>query len=203
MSLLLPFQWVSVSVGACDGTEQLFQLQICKKLLWHFININKNYCEMTAFPLTYIMWPLTYVIQNTLQYFNNPIRSLDFTLCGMDLITWLWHVCRLYDDDTNWLVGYDPHYYRRIKHHQHALVVNKKSMLNHTFAVVFFVCAEKSGSGKRERDKCRVDFMSHFYWLVSKHTVQGSCCIVGYLWSQDRDNSHLWTSLTVRQKNTD
>ncbi len=37
----------------------------------------------------------------------------------------------------------------------------------------------------------------------SKHTVQWSCCIIGYLWSQDRDNGHLWTSLTVRHRSTD
>ncbi len=43
-------------------------------------------------------------------------------------------------------------YYRRIKYH-HALVVNKKSMMNHTLASVFLMCAEKSGSGKRGRDK--------------------------------------------------
>ncbi len=39
------------------------------------------------------------------------------------------------------------------KRHQHALVVNKKSMINRTLAVVFFMCAEKSGSGERESDK--------------------------------------------------
>ncbi len=28
-------------------------------------------------------------------------------------------------------------------------MVNKKSMINHTLAVVVFMCAEKSGSGER------------------------------------------------------
>ncbi len=37
--------------------------------------------------------------------------------------------------------------------HQHALVVDKNSMINHTLAVVAFICAEKSGSGERSRDK--------------------------------------------------
>ncbi len=40
-------------------------------------------------------------------------------------------------------------------------------------------------------------------WLVNvdrnnKHTVRRSCCIVGYLWSQDCDNGHLWTSVRHR-----
>ncbi len=51
------------------------------------------------------------------------------------------------------------------------LVVNKNSMINHTLAVVVFMCGEKSGSGKRGMVKrlrfyvfvpCRVDLISHF-----------------------------------------
>ncbi len=41
--------------------------------------------------------------------------------------------------------------YRRIKLHQHVLAVNKKSMINHTLAVVVFMCAEKRGRHKSLR----------------------------------------------------
>ncbi len=51
------------------------------------------------------------------------------------------------------------------------LVVNKKSMINHTLAFVVFMFAEKLEAAKEEvllLAPCRVDFMTHFYWLVSK-----------------------------------
>ncbi len=56
----------------------------------------------------------------------------------------------MYDDDTYWLVRYNARYYRRIKRHQHALQVNKKSMLNHTLAVVVVMCAEKNVEATKE-----------------------------------------------------
>jgi len=34
-------------------------------------------------------------------------------------------VCRLYDDDTYSIIGYDARQYRRIKRHEYPLVVNK------------------------------------------------------------------------------
>ncbi len=78
-----------------------------------------------------------------------------------------------------WLVRYDARYYSTIKRHQHALVVNKKSMRNHTLAVVFSCVLKKVEAVKEEGIRawgkqfyvlaqCHVDFMSHFYWLVSK-----------------------------------
>ncbi len=89
------------------------------------------------------------------------------------------------------LVGYDACYYRRIKRHHHVLVVNKKSMLNHTLAVVFFVCWKKVEAAKEEGRRawgkqlyvlapCRIDFMTHFYWLVSKHGsyLQTHCAMI-------------------------
>ncbi len=98
-------------------------------------------------------------------------------------------MCRLYDDDIYWQVRYDASYYSRIKHHQHQQVVNKKSMINHTLAVVFFMCAEKKVEEAKEEGirawgkqfyvlaPRRVDFMSHVYWLVSKRgTYQQTHC---------------------------
>ncbi len=116
--------------------------------------------------------------------------------------------------------GYDARFYRRIKRHQHVLVVNKKNMINHTLAVVFFVCWIKveavKEEGIRARGKqfyvlapCHVDFMSHFYWLVSKNGSyqQTHCAMIilyrRFLWSQDCDNGRLWTSLTVWHKSHD
>ncbi len=37
-----------------------------------------------------------------------------------------------------------------IKHHQHALIINKKSMINHTLAVVV-LCVLKKSADKRLR----------------------------------------------------
>ncbi len=162
--------------------------------------------------------------------------------------------CRLCDDDTYWLVHYIARYYRRIKRHQHMLVVNKKSIMNHTLAVGVFNVGWKKVEVVKEEGIIawgkqfyvfaprRVDFTLHFIgWSVkvgrgSKHTVRWSCWIsdtvrkistspfyclvskrgswqqthcamimlnfwhcqkniIGYLWSQDRDNDHLWTYL--------
>ncbi len=67
----------------------------------------------------------------------------------------------------------------QVKRHQHAQV-NKKSLIIHTLAVVFFyVCWKKVEAVKEDGIRAwgkqfyvlaprRVDFMSHFYWLVSK-----------------------------------
>ncbi len=123
--------------------------------------------------------------------------------------------CRLYNDDTYWLVHYVARYYRIIKHHQHVLVVNKKSIMNHTLAYirVFNVGWKKVEVAKEEGIRAwgkqfyvfaprRIDFMLHFYWLVSKRgSWQQTHCamimlnfwhcqknIVGYLWSQYHDN---------------
>ncbi len=80
-------------------------------------------------------------------------------------------MCRLYDEDTYWLVCYDARYYKIIKHHQHALVVNKKNMINHTLAVVFFVCAEKSHVALIS---CCI-----FYWLDSERgSYQQTHCVM-------------------------
>ncbi len=56
---------------------------------------------------------------------------------------------------------------------------------------------------------CCIDFMSHFFigWSVnvdfaSKHDVMIMLYCI-YLWSQDRDNGRLWTSLTVQHRITD
>ncbi len=45
---------------------------------------------------------------------------------------------------------YEARYYRRRKHHQHALVVNKKSTINHVFNSCSFMCAEKVEVVKEE-----------------------------------------------------
>ncbi len=44
----------------------------------------------------------------------------------------------------------DARFYRRIKRHQHALVVNKKSMINHTLAAVFLCVLKKVEAAKEE-----------------------------------------------------
>ncbi|ROJ25253.1 hypothetical protein DPX16_20066 [Anabarilius grahami] len=49
--------------------------------------------------------------------------------------------------------SYDASFYRRIKLHQHALLANKKTMLNHTLAVVVLMCAEKKGSSERRTER--------------------------------------------------
>ncbi len=108
------------------------------------------------------------------------------------------------------------------------LVVNKKSMKNHSLAVVVLMCAVKKVEAVKEEGirawgkhfyvlaPCRVDFMLDFYWLVSKRgSHQQTHCamimlnfwhcqkiIASYLWLQDHDNDHLWTSLTVRHRTT-
>ncbi len=76
------------------------------------------------------------------------LRSLHVTLCDMDII----NLAMTCVDSTMMTPIDDARYYRRKKRHQHA-VVNKKSMIIHTLAVVVFMCAEKSGSGEKGRHK--------------------------------------------------
>ncbi len=49
-----------------------------------------------------------------------------------------------------------PRYYKIIKRHQHALVVNKKSIMNHTLAVVFLCVLKKVEVGEIERIRASV-----------------------------------------------
>ncbi len=52
-----------------------------------------------------------------------------------------------------------PRYYKIIKRHKHALVVNKKSIMNHTLAVVFLCVLKKVEVGEIERIRASVSVL--------------------------------------------
>ncbi len=91
--------------------------------------------------------------RDTLHNFSNRIRSLHVTLrhgsneLGYDMCV-----------DCTMSIPIDSYTTTHVTIEEyilHALVVNKKSMINHSLAVGGFMCAEKSASGEKGRHKAR------------------------------------------------
>lgn len=138
-------------------------------LIYHPVTLgNGQGSNSTLDGLRYILVSL--VLTSTCIWYVQTTKLYKFLACHT-----VWHgsnklgyngkfdVCRLYDNNTYWIVGYDASQYKRIKCPQHAPAICVNIVVNNE--------AKQKQLGLAQVSCWSVhhSFMLHSYWLASRH----------------------------------